>query len=91
MIPGVNQKALKNVNIDDRQMDRTAAIIKSMTPSERSNPSIINASRKQRIAKGCGMQVSDVNRLLKQFEDMQKMMKQFMGKAGKKKFKFPMM
>ena len=91
MIPGVNQKALKNVNIDDRQMDRTAAIIKSMTPAERSNPSIINASRKQRIAKGCGMQVSDVNRLLKQFDDMQKMMKQFTGKAGKKKFKFPMM
>ncbi len=91
MIPGVNQKALAGVNIDDRQMDRVAAIIKSMTPGERENPSIINASRKQRIAKGCGMQVQDVNRLLKQFEDMQKMMKQFTGKGAKnmkKKMRF---
>ena len=91
MIPGVNQKALAGVNIDDRQMDRVAAIIKSMTPGERENPSIINASRKQRIAQGCGMQVQDVNRLLKQFEDMQKMMKQFTGKGAKnmkKKMRF---
>ncbi|MBQ7718583.1 MAG: signal recognition particle protein [Clostridia bacterium] len=91
MIPGINQKALKGVDLDDRQIDRTAAIIKSMTPAERENPSIINSSRKQRIAKGCGMETSDVNRLLKQFDDMRKMMKQFMGKGGKKKFRFPMM
>lgn len=91
MIPGINPKVLKGVDIDDRQMDRTAAIIKSMTPAERQDPSIINSSRKQRIAKGCGMQTSDVNRLLKQFDDMRKMMKQFMGKGGKKKFRFPMM
>ena len=85
MIPGLNQKALANANIDDKQMDRVAAIIKSMTPGERENPSIINSSRKQRIAAGCGMQVQDVNRLLRQFEDMQKMMKQFKGKGAKKK------
>lgn len=85
MIPGLNQKALANANIDDKQMDRVAAIIKSMTPAERENPSIINSSRKQRIAAGCGMQVQDVNRLLKQFDDMQKMMKQFTGKGGRKK------
>lgn len=83
MIPGMNQKALAGVNLDDRQLDRVAAIIKSMTPGERENPSIINASRKIRIAKGCGMEVSDVNRLLKQFADMQKMMKQFSGKGMK--------
>lgn len=85
MIPGLNQKALANANIDDKQMDRVAAIIKSMTPGERENPSIINSSRKQRIAAGCGMQVQDVNRLLRQFEDMQKMMKQFTGKGARKK------
>ena len=85
MIPGLNQKALANANIDDKQMDRVAAIIKSMTPGEMENPSIINSSRKQRIAAGCGMQVQDVNRLLRQFEDMQKMMKQFTGKGAKKK------
>lgn len=85
MIPGLNQKALANANIDDKQMDRVAAIIKSMTPGERENPSIINSSRKQRIAAGCGMQVQDVNRLLRQFDDMQKMMKQFTGKGAKKK------
>ena len=91
MIPGLNQKALSGVNIDDKQMDRVAAIIKSMTPGERENPDIINASRKVRIAKGCGMQVQDVNRLLKQFGDMQKMMKQFTGKGAKnmkKKMRF---
>lgn len=89
MIPGVNKKALSGVNLDDKQMDRLGAIIKSMTARERENPSIINASRKQRIAKGCGRDVSDVNRLLKQFEDMQKMMKQFMKPGGKKKMGFP--
>lgn len=89
MIPGVNKKALAGVNLDDNQMERVAAIIKSMTPSEKENPSIINASRKQRIAKGCGREVSEVNRLLKQFEDMQKMMKQFMKPGAKKKMRFP--
>ena len=88
MMPGVNAKALNNVNIDDNQLSRTEAIILSMTPKERRNPGIINASRKQRIANGCGMRVQDVNALLKQFESMQKMIKQMTGnKAMKRKLK----
>ena len=88
MMPGVNAKALGNANIDDKQLTRTEAIILSMTPKERQNPGIINASRKQRIANGCGMRVQDVNALLKQFESMQKMIKQMTGnKAMKRKLK----
>lgn len=89
-LPGMD-KQLKDVDIDDRQMDRIAAIILSMTPQERAEPSIINPSRKRRIANGSGMKVEDVNRLLKQFEQMQKMMKQFRPKAtkGKKKRRLP--
>ncbi len=92
MIPGVNAKALSGATIDQKHMAHTEAIIKSMTMAERENPSIINASRKRRIAAGCGLTVADVNRLLKQFEEMQKMIKQFMGGAAKhkkKKFRFP--
>ncbi len=85
MIPGVNQAELANANIDERQLDRMEAIILSMTPAERQNPAVINASRRKRIASGSGMKVEDVNRLLKQFEQMQKMMKQFSG-MGKKGF-----
>ncbi len=88
MLPGVNAKALEGAQIDDRQMERTAAIIKSMTKRERENPQIMDASRKRRVAAGSGTQVQDVNRLLKQFDDMQKLMKQFMGK-GKKHKRFP--
>lgn len=77
MVPGVDKKKLAGIQFDDKQMDRVGAIIQSMTPQERENPSIINSSRKQRIAAGSGMQVSDVNALLKQFEQMRKMMKQF--------------
>ena len=84
-LPGVD-KQIKDVDIDDRIMDRSAAIILSMTPEERANPSLINPSRKRRIAAGCGMKVEDVNRLLKQFEQMQKMMKQV---KGMKKRRFP--
>lgn len=87
MLPGINKNALKNVNVDDKQLARTAAIIKSMTKEEREKPSIIAASRKRRIAAGSGTRVQDVNLLLKQFDDMQKLMKQFMGK-GKKKMRF---
>ena len=76
---------LKNVNVDDRQFARTEAIILSMTIEERRNPSIINASRKIRIAEGSGTKVQDVNALLKQFDMMQKMIKQFMGNKGLKK------
>ncbi|MBQ7668542.1 MAG: signal recognition particle protein [Clostridia bacterium] len=81
MLPGVGNQ-LKDVDIDEKQFSRIEAIILSMTPKERNNPDIINASRKKRIAEGCGMQVSDVNRLLKQFDEMRKMMKQI-AKGGK--------
>ncbi|MGN1089162.1 MAG: signal recognition particle protein [Huintestinicola sp.] len=86
MLPGVGDK-IKDVDIDDRQLLRIEAIITSMTPAERAKPSIINPSRKRRIAAGSGNTVADVNRLLKQFEDMQKMMKQFgvMGRNQKGK------
>jgi len=79
MIPGVDAKALENVDLDDRRMLRVEAIIQSMTKKERQNPSIINASRKKRIAAGSGNGVQEVNQLLRQFEQMQKMMKQFSG------------
>lgn len=83
MVPGLN-KQIKDVDVDERQFDRIQAIILSMTPKERENPDIINPSRKRRIAAGCGMQVEDVNRLLAQFKQMQKMFKQFGGKGGKR-------
>lgn len=87
-LPGMDQQ-LKGVDIDDKVMDRTYSIILSMTPEERRKPSIINPQRKRRIAAGSGMKVEDVNRLLKQFENMQKMMKQFGGKFKKGRFGFP--
>lgn len=77
MIPGVNQSALKNAKVDERAIDRMEAIILSMTPKERDNPDIISASRKRRIAAGSGMKVEDVNKLLKQYDSIKKMMKQF--------------
>lgn len=82
MLPGLGDK-LKDVDIDDSQLNRVEAIITSMTKAERAKPSIINPSRKKRIAAGSGNRVEDVNRLLKQFEQMQKMMKQFTGKNSK--------
>jgi len=85
MVPGIDHKALDNANIDERKLDRVEAIIKSMTMAEREKPEILNASRKKRIAAGSGNQVSDVNLLLKQFAEMQKMMKQLGG--GMKRFK----
>ena len=86
--PGM-EKQLKDVEIDDRIMDRTAAMILSMTPEEREKPSLINPSRKRRIAAGSGMQVEDVNRLLKQLEQMQKMVKQLGGKNAKRRMRMP--
>ncbi len=74
MIPGMG-KQMANTQIDEKQMARTKAIIQSMTPKERENPQILNASRKKRIAAGCGLQVSDVNRLLKSFEMLQQLTK----------------
>ena len=75
MLPGDMGKQLDAANLDEKQLGRTRAIIQSMTPLERENPSILNASRKKRIAAGCGMQVSDVNRLLKSFEMLQQLTK----------------
>lgn len=83
-LPGVD-KQIEDDEIDDRIMDRNAAIILSMTAEERAKPSVLNASRRRRIAAGCGMKVEDVNRLIKQFEQMQKMMKQFGGKGKAKR------
>jgi len=81
MLPGVGDK-VKDMDIDERQFQRIEAMITSMTKAERAKPSIINPPRKKRIASGSGMKVEDVNRLLKQFDQMQKLMKQF-GKFGK--------
>lgn len=77
LIPGASKLGLNNVNIDPKQMAHIEAIILSMTQEERRNPDIIKASRKTRIAKGCGLSVQEVNRLLTQFDQMKKMMKQF--------------
>ena len=84
MIPGVDARALAGAKIDDRAMARQEAIILSMTQAERDNPSMLNSSRKKRIAAGSGTSVVDVNRLLKQFEAMQQMVKQLSGKNMKK-------
>ncbi|MDE5412995.1 signal recognition particle protein [Alkalihalobacterium chitinilyticum] len=95
MMPGMNKvKGMKNLQVDDKQIGRVEAIVRSMTKQEKQDPSVINASRRRRIAKGSGTSIQDVNRLLKQFEDMKKMMKQMtnMGKGkkkGKMPFKFP--
>ncbi len=86
MIPGVNSNALKDVKVDERQLDRVEAIILSMTPEERNKPDIIGSSRKRRIAMGSGMKVEDVNRLLKQYDQMRQMMKKFASFTGKKRF-----
>ncbi|MGI6545313.1 MAG: signal recognition particle protein [Fastidiosipilaceae bacterium] len=85
MIPGIKGKQLDSVNVDDKQIDRMTAIIQSMTEKERENASILNASRRKRIAKGSGTTVQDVNKLVRQYEDMSKMIKQFSGTKGKKK------
>ena len=84
MLPGVDAKALKGVKLDDKAMARQEAIILSMTQAERDNPAILNSSRKKRIAAGSGTSVVEVNRLLKQFDAMQQMVKQFSGKNMRK-------
>lgn len=84
MIPGVG-KAMKNIDIPDDAFKHIEAMIKSMTPSERSNPSVLNGTRRARIAKGSGRTVADVNKLVKQFNDMSKMMKVMQGKGGQSK------
>jgi signal recognition particle subunit SRP54 len=77
MIPGMNNKAMKGMQVDESQLKRVEAIIFSMTPRERLKPILINGSRRKRIAAGSGTSVQEVNRLLKQFEQMKKMMKKF--------------
>ncbi len=89
MIPGMG-KQLKEVDIDEKQFARVEAIILSMTKREREKPEIINPSRKRRIAAGCGMRVEDVNRLLKQYDTMRKLMKQMKGMGKKKGRGLPM-
>ncbi len=93
MLPGAGKiKGLENAKVDEKQMGRIEAIIYSMTPAEKTNPEIINSSRKKRIATGSGTSIQEINRLLKQFEEMKKMMKQMTGMAqgkGKKKMKMP--
>ena len=84
MMPGVNAGALKNAEFDEKQMDRIEAMILSMTMEERLKPEIINGSRRKRIAAGSGCTVEDLNRLLKQFEQMKKMMKQLTGKNARR-------
>ena len=85
LIPGARKMGLNNVNIDPKIMKRTEAIVLSMTPEERRDPSILKASRKKRIADGSGTTVTDVNKLLNQFEEMKKMMKMM----GNGNFKMP--
>ncbi|NLI60163.1 MAG: signal recognition particle protein [Clostridiales bacterium] len=92
MIPGMNASKLGGVDLDDRQLVRTEAMIQSMTKEERLNPSIINASRRKRIAKGSGTNIQDVNRLLKSFTEFRKMMKNMAGmekSMRRGRFKFP--
>ena len=82
MMPGMG--AMKNMQVDESALGRVEAIILSMTPYERENPGVLNSSRKRRIAAGCGQKVEDINRLLKQFDQMQQLIKQLNGKGGKK-------
>jgi len=86
MLPGIGGK-IRDADIDESQFDKLRAIIYSMTPKERANPDLINPSRKRRIAAGCGKEVEDVNRLLSQFRQMQKMFKQMNGKMSKKQMR----
>ena len=90
MIPGVG-KAIKDIDIDDNAFKSVEAIIRSMTPKERANPDIINASRKERIARGSGTTLQEVNRLMKQFEQIRKAMKSVAGgKMGNLMSRFKM-
>lgn len=83
MLPGMNS-AMKNTDIDDNQLVKVEAIIQSMTFEERTKPKVLNGSRRKRIARGSGNSIQDVNRLIKQFSEMQKMMKMFSSRGGKK-------
>jgi signal recognition particle subunit SRP54 len=86
MIPGFNK--VKNLNVDEREFVRTEAVINSMTRKERTNHNILNGSRRKRIAQGSGTTVADVNRVIKQYVELKKMLKMF---KGKKNLKIPKM
>ena len=86
MMPGISPAKLKDANFDEKLIAKTEAIILSMTPAEREKPEIINYSRKTRIAQGSGTSIEDANRLLRQFDQTNKLMKQFAGGKGSKKF-----
>ena len=87
MLPGMNVGALKGAQIDEKALGRTEAIIQSMSPYERENPSVLNHSRKRRIAAGAGVKVEEINRLLKQFDQMNQLMRRFSGPGAQKKMK----
>ena len=94
MEEGVKNYAMKGIKLDEKAMGRTEAIILSMTKKERNNPDIINGSRRKRIADGAGLPVEEVNKLLKQFDQTRKLMKQFanpkqFSRMGKRKMKIP--
>ena len=96
MMPGIGGKQMQQIEdaVDEKKMARIEAIIFSMTPAERGNPALLNPSRKNRIARGAGVDIAEVNRLVKQFEQAKKMMKQMPGLLGGKKgrrgrFNFP--
>ncbi|MBC8530979.1 signal recognition particle protein [Gehongia tenuis] len=95
MMPGMNASKLGNVELDEKQLSRTEAIVSSMTVAERQNPAIINGSRRKRIAAGSGTSIQQVNQLLRQFDSMKKMMRQFtdMERGGRRRgrMKFPFM
>jgi signal recognition particle subunit SRP54 len=94
MIPGFgNMKGMKDVKVDEKEFDRVEAIMRSMTLDERSDPGILNASRRRRIANGSGTSVQDVNRLVKQFDEMRKMIRAFAGaeESGKRRGRMPNM
>ena len=94
MIPGLGHKLPADLKIDDKALNHIEAIIQSMTHKEREKPEILNGSRRLRISKGCGRSVTEINKLLRQFEEMKKMMKKFSSGKGMKDFKgmpgFPM-
>ena len=88
MLPGAGKLKVSEEDIDEKKMERTKAIILSMTPAERENPSIIDSRRKRRIASGSGTDVQDVNRLLKQFDQTKQVMKQLKGNKGRMRLPF---
>ena len=88
MLPGAGKYKISEDDVDEKQMARTKAIILSMTPAERENPSVIDSKRKRRIAQGSGTQVQDINKLLKQFDQAKQLMKQLKGSKGRMRLPF---